>query len=89
MSSLQSLGALKSAPAAVAPPAAMWSRTASVISDELMAQYGIAAAVTIQARGLTKSVRSSQALTADELKPVATIGRHLAAFGRLNSRAIW
>lgn len=55
-------------------------RTASVISDELMAQYGIAAAVTIQARGLAKSVRSSQALTADETEAVATIGRHLAAF---------
>lgn len=54
--------------------------TASVISAELMTQYGLVATVTIQAREDAASVITGQALTADETEAIATIGRHLAAF---------
>lgn len=54
--------------------------TASVISAELMAKYGIVAAVTIRVRGDAASPITGQSPTADETEAIATIGRHLAAF---------
>lgn len=54
--------------------------TASMISAELMAQHGIATTVTIHVREEATGEIDSQALAADEVEAIATIGHSLTVF---------